>query len=121
LFFQTMVASREDGIAPDQPRALSANPRRIQFLSFTAEEVGPGLSAPIRDACGNTDIVVMIDRDGDGLIVPPSPLPTVTSAETGRVLAPDPAVLPASGVRGEVLFYSAGTGVDGGSIVYSWQ
>ncbi len=121
LFAQTLSGRRADGAAPDLPRAVAANPRRIPFLTFTAAELGEGVNPPIRDALGNTDIVVLVDRDGDGLIPAPSPVPTVTSAETGQVLTPEPAAFPAGGVRAGVLFYSAGSGSSADAIVYSWR
>ena len=121
LYFQTLTGRREDGAAADLPRALAANPRRVAFVAFTGEEVGPVVNSPICDAFGNTDIVVLVDRDGDGLIQVPAPLPTVVSAQTGIVLTPDAAAFPAAGVRAGVLFFSAGTGNSSEDIVYSWR
>lgn len=121
LFVQTLAGRRADGAAPDLARALAANPRRVAFLGFAADELGDGANPLVRDACGNTDIVVLVDRDGDGLIPAPSPLPGVLSAETGRTLAPDAAAFPAGGVRAGVLFYSAGAGRNAEDIVYSWR
>ncbi len=121
LFFQTLTGRREDGGAPDLPRAATANPRRVAFLQFGAEEIGPGLNPPIRDAFGNTDIVVLADRDGDGLIPAPSPIPAVVSVETGRTLTPDAGAFPDGGVRAAVLFYSAGAGRTAEDIIYSWR
>lgn len=121
LFYQTLVGRREDGAAPDLTRALAANPRRVAFLNFGVEELGDGVNPLIRDAFGNTDIVVLVDRDGDGLIPVPSPLPVVVSAETGRTLAPEAAAFPNGGVCASVLFYSAGVGRTAEDIVYSWR
>ncbi len=121
LFFQTLTGRREDGDAPDLPRALAANPRRVAFLTFTADEVGPGANPPISDGFGNTDIVLLVDRDGDGLIPPPAPLAAVVGAQTGATLIPDAAAFPAGGVRAGVLFYSAGAGRNEEDIVYSWR
>lgn len=121
LFVQTLAGRRANGGVPDLVRALAANPRRVAFLSFADDELGDEPSPLVRDACGNTDIVVLVDRDGDGLIPAPSPLPGVLSAETGRTLAPDAAAFPAGGVRAGVLFYSAGAGRNAEDIVYSWR
>ena len=121
LFVQTLTGRRADGAAPDLARALAANPRRVAFLGFAADELGEGANPLVRDACGNTDIVVLVDRDGDGLIPAPSPLPGALSAETGRTLAPDAAAFPAGGVRAGVLFYSAGAGRNAEDIVCSWR
>lgn len=121
LFFQTLTGRREDGTAPDLPRALAANPRRVAFLAFAADELGEGANPPISDAIGNTDLVLLVDRDGDGLILPPSPMPTVAAAQTGLSLTPNATAFPPGGVRAGVLFYSAGTGRDADDIVYSWR
>ncbi len=121
LFFQTLTGRREDGGAADLPRAVAANVRRVALLSFTADELGEGVNPPIRDAFGNTDIVVLVDRDGDGLIAAPRPLPAVVAAATGRTLEPEAAAFPAGGVRASVLFYSAGAGRTADDITYSWR
>lgn len=121
LFFQTLAGRREDGASADLPRAMAANPRRVAFLSFTADELGFGSNPPITDAMGNTDIVVLLDRDGDGVIQSPSPVPAVMGAQTGVSLTPDVAAFPVGGVRGSVLFYSAGAGHSAEDIVYSWR
>lgn len=121
LFFQTLTGRREDGAAPDLPRALAANPRRVAFLTFTVDEVGTGAAPPISDVFGNTDIVLLVDRDGDGLIAAPASLPAVVGALTGVALTPEAGAFPAGGVRAGVLFYSAGAGRSGDDIVYSWK
>ena len=121
LFVQTLTGRRADGAAPDLARALVANPRRVVFLSFGADELGAEANPLVRDAFGNTAIVILVDRDGDGLIPAPSPLPPVLSASTGRPLVPDAAAFPAGGVRAGVLFYSAGAGRNTEDIVCSWR
>jgi prepilin-type N-terminal cleavage/methylation domain-containing protein len=121
LFHQTLVGRREDGAVPDLVRAQAANPRRVAFLNFGVDELGDGVNPPIRDAFGNTDIVILVDRDGDGLIPAPSPIPAVVSVETGRTLTPDAGAFPDGGVRAAVLFYSAGAGRNAEDIIYSWR
>ncbi len=121
LFGQTLTGRRPDGAAADLPRAVAANPRRVAFVSFAADELGDGANPLICDAFGNTSIVVLLDRDGDGLISAPSPLPAVVSAETGRALVPDASAFPPGGVRAGVLFFSAGAGRSADDLVYSWR
>jgi len=121
LFVQTLTGRRADGAALDLARALAANPRRVAFLNFAADELGAGANPPVGDAFGNTDIVVLVDRDGDGMIAAPNPLPAVTAVETGRTLTPDVAAFPAGGVRAGVVFYSAGAGRNAEDIVCSWR
>lgn len=50
LFVQTLTGRRADGAAPDLARALVANPRRVVFLSFGADELGAGANPLVRDA-----------------------------------------------------------------------
>lgn len=118
LFVQTLTGRRADGAAADLPRALAANPRRIAFVVFSADELA---GDTVRDACGNTDIVVLVDRDGDGVISPPTPLPSVLAEETGRTLTPPADLFPAGGLRAGVAFYAAGTGNNADDIVCSWR
>lgn len=121
LFFQTLTGQNGNGGAPDLPRALAANPRRVTFLSFTDDEAGTGANPPIGDAFGNTDIVLLVDRDGDGVIPPPWPLPPVVGEGREIGLVPDATAFPAGGVHAGVLFYSAGAGRTAEDIVYSWR
>ncbi len=121
LFGQALTGRRADGAAADLPRAVAANPRRVAFVSFTADELGDGANPLVCDAFGNTAIVLLVDRDGDGIIPAPSLLPAVVSVETGRSLVPDPAAFPPGGVRAGVVFYSAGAGRTADDIVYSWR
>lgn len=121
LFLETLTGRSETGGAPDLARALAANPRRIGFVAFTAAELGDGSPAPVCDAFGNTDIVILLDRDGDGLIAVPNTIPTVESATTGLTLTPSAALFPAGGIRAGVAFYTAGAGRDAEDIVCSWR
>ena len=121
LFFQSLAGRREDGAAPDLPRALVANPRRLPLLTFGVDELTTGATPAVCDAFGNTDIVVLIDHDGDGVIALPDPMPSVAAAETGRQLTPPAAAFPDGRVRAGVLFYSAGAGRAAEDIVYSWR
>lgn len=121
LFVQTLTGRRADGAVADLARAVAANPRRIGFLAFTAQELGHEPNPEVGDAFGNSQIVMLVDRDGDGLIAAPQPLPAVTSAATGKVLQPPAEAFPAAGVRASVLFYSAGAGGSPEDIVYSWR
>ena len=121
LFFQTLTGRSGTGGAPDLDRAAAANPRRIVFVAFGAAELGTGAHPSVCDDFGNTDIVLLVDRDGDGLIPAPAAPPAVLSAQTGRTLAPPPDAFPADGVRATVAFYSAGAGRDPESVVCSWR
>ncbi len=130
------------------------NRKRQQFVSFDAAEITSrdGVDAgdsevmvdnALKDAFGNVEIVVLVDRNSDGLINT-ADLPsgasnypeviakggkgTLTAARIkARVDSSDPS---GNGVRGDVIFYSPGrgTGIAGapanaiaeGDAVWSW-
>lgn len=116
--------STERNLATGTPAAQ--NRRRIAFLTFAGDEIEPG--GRVTDAFGNTDIAVVFDTDGDG-IIPADAINAVTvgSADQPGVLAgPPAAALPAGGVRAGVVFFSAGAGWSGPgaipeNLVLSWR
>ena len=89
------------------------NRRRVSFYAFSENELdfSSGSNVPyIVDAFGNNDIVIVIDRTGNGIIdqedLDGSDLPTVSPREnTGVSGRPN---LPARGIRAGVIIYSAG-------------
>ncbi|MFT3828435.1 MAG: prepilin-type N-terminal cleavage/methylation domain-containing protein [Opitutaceae bacterium] len=121
LFFQTLAGRKESGGAPDLVRAVATNPRRIAFAAFSAAELDVSSPPLVCDEFGNTDIVLLVDRDGDGVIAAPATPVGVLSAQTGRTLTPPADAFPPGGLRANVAFYSAGAGRDAQSIVYSWR
>jgi prepilin-type N-terminal cleavage/methylation domain-containing protein len=91
----------------------SGNTRNIQFYRFQQDEFdGTGF----RDAFGNTEIIVVFDLDGNGIIQVPNQ--AVVSQATGRSLTPADQ---GQDVRATVLMYSAGRGGDASDIVASWR
>lgn len=121
LFVQTLSGRAGDGSAMDSPRALAANPRRVGFLVFGVEELDADSASLVCDAFGNTEIVLLVDRDGDGIIRVPATIPTVASTANGSALALPPEAFPAAGIRAPVAFYSAGAGRNAEDIVCSWR
>ncbi len=121
LFVQTLAGRRANGEAMNAPRALAANPRRIAFLAFGADELTAEAVPAVCDAFGNTAIVLLVDRDGDGVIAVPTTPPAVEAAATGALLAPPAGAFPAGGIRAPVAFYSAGAGRTADDIVCSWR
>ena len=75
------------------------------------------------DAFGNTEIGVMVDRNGDGLVKPgdDGTVSAVTGVRSGVSSMPAEADLPAAGVRAGVLIYSAGRGTSQSDLILSWK
>lgn len=94
--------------------ASPQNKKRITFCDFSTSDLS---GSRISDAFGNTDIIVLMDRDMNGRIALGTvdyPLSTDTpSVLPGNLQAP----WPDGGLRAGVAFYSAG---DGQRPVTSW-
>jgi len=104
---------------------LFGNKKRITFYSIADSDLS---SALIVDAFGNTDIVVIYDKDGDNMITTAdldsgSSLPTVRGVGSLDNLTPAPktTVSATSGPRASVVFYSAGAASSAADITYSWE
>lgn len=110
--------------------ALNGNTRAIAFYSpADAELVKDAAGATINQLCdpfGNSDVAVLIDANGDGIIsgtelVQPSVRAGNSMTGQGTALTPDADNFPSTGIRAGVLFYSAGPGVTSSDLVYSWK
>jgi prepilin-type N-terminal cleavage/methylation domain-containing protein len=99
----------------------AGNIRSTGFYSFSDDEVDQLASKVIiRDHFGNGDIVVLFDRTQNGVIeigatdkdysFSVGQLPEVTSARTGATFKLTDDAFPSTGVRANVIFYSAGYG-----------
>jgi prepilin-type N-terminal cleavage/methylation domain-containing protein len=113
----SFASTSESGSSPQ-------NPKRIQFLSFGQGEITEN---KIQDAFGNTDIVVLVDKNQDGMIriqtaanndystgdpdFPPNP----TLPDNSTLPSPAPA---GTIIRATVAFYSAGEGQE---VLKSWD
>ena len=121
-FVQTLSGRKLDGSAltADSGGFAAGNIKGIPFCAFSADSLSP--SNDLLDAFGNTEIVVLLDRNLDGVIdveagpdFPATAPLTVPSETTGDPVAVD---LPEVGyIRAGVAFYSAG---DGQRSVTSW-
>lgn len=132
-FVRTLAARNPDGTAVASAADLNGNLKRVSFCTFAGTDfLDPGRpdSAPdfggdelLRDGFGNTEIGVLVDRNGDGLIRPADdgPVAAVRAAGATAGWAPVEADLPAAGVRAGVLFYSAGRGTSAADLVLSWK
>ncbi len=134
-FAAALTAAQLDGtpITGNDTADFFGNKKRTKFYTFADSDFNADRSA-IADAFGNTDIVVVYDRDGNGMITgddfdsatAATAFPPVESA-AGVNLTPAPKVdLAGSGAnktgpRASVIFYSAGKGNNPADIVYSWE
>jgi prepilin-type N-terminal cleavage/methylation domain-containing protein len=132
-FVRTLSGRNPDGAPVADAADLNGNLKRIPFCGFTAADFfdpdQPGGAADysgnelLCDAFGNTEIGVLADRNGDGLIkqTDDGPVAAVHGATGGGDFSPTATDLPSSGVRAGVLFYSAGRGVSAGDLILSWR
>jgi prepilin-type N-terminal cleavage/methylation domain-containing protein len=119
-FVRVLSGRNPDGTVVSDPAMLGGNTRRLAFYTPGATELRNGVLA---DAFGNTEMGVMVDRDGDGWVRPgiDGVVPGVRAADGSGPFTPDANQLPATGVRAEVIFFSAGRGRSAADLVLSWQ
>ncbi len=127
-FFGAMTGKNYDGSTATK---LSGNTKKLSFYSASDSEVtstanGDATTGDLKDAFGNTDIVVFVDTNGDGVINssdnPALSLQSVKSINTGSTWTPTTTnIVVGTGVRAGAIFYSAGKGSAQTDIVYSWQ
>jgi prepilin-type N-terminal cleavage/methylation domain-containing protein len=108
---------------------LHGNTKKLSFYSASDSEVtstanGDAVSGRLKDAFGNTDIAVFVDSNGDGVIKdtdsPALKRAPVTPIDGTARTPATTAFSTSTGVRGGVIFYSAGKGTTDSDIVYSW-
>jgi hypothetical protein len=101
---------------------LCGNKRVMSFYSIADSELNEAKTALV-DAFGNTDIAVLYDTNGDGIITSADgSAVTVASIESPTApLTADFALSATDGPRAGVIFYSAGRGASNTDIVYSWK
>jgi prepilin-type N-terminal cleavage/methylation domain-containing protein len=109
---------------------LNGNMKAISFCPIADSEQVKDTSGVGRDelcdAFGNSEIVVLIDADGNGVIAGPELARRAVRAGNsvvgfGASLEPATERFPASGLRARAVFYSAGAGGTADDIVYSWR
>ena len=122
LFAGALTGRTPDGSAAAPAGNLAGNDRRLSFYTPIAGELEPGLPA-LADAFGNRDIAVLIDRNSDGIINEADRiLVGVTAQDATEVLSPAAEDIDlAAGLRGGVIFYSAGRGRAPADLVLSWK
>lgn len=130
LFHDLLAAKRRDGSAlpaytsstdPQHPEAQ--NRKLIGLCSFSDSDLtNTDSSAPnlIRDAFGNTELAVLVDKNLDGVINSAdygSALPAVNG------LRPPAQDFSASGIRASVIFYAPAPGATAANpeFIFSWK
>ena len=131
-FVRTLGGRNPDGSVA-AAADLNGNTKRIAFCTFTEAdfydpdriEGGADYSGNelLRDAFGNTEIGLLVDHNGDGLVRPGDEGSAVAVASVlgGAAFGPGEADYPAAGVRAGVLFYSAGRGASQADLIMSWR
>ncbi len=132
-FVRTLSGRNGDGTAVASASDLNGNSKRIAFHAFAAcEFIDPahhdncgdgGGQSVLCDAFGNTQIGILVDRNGDGLVIPgdDGTVAPVTGAQGVVALTPSETDLPAAGVHSGVLIYSAGRGASQSDLIMSWK
>jgi len=118
-FHDLLTAKLRDGTGLTSGSAAAAQNRKaISFYSFSEADFTPdGL---IRDAFDNTAIVVLVDKDLDGVIRPGADFTALP--EVGG-MTPTSADFPAGGVRAGVVFYAPAPGATATNpeFIFSWK
>ncbi len=128
--FFAAITGRDFRGGPLSGPALYGNTKAISFCAVSDSERVKDADGVARnelcDAFGNSEIVMLVDADGNGVIsgaelVRP-PVRAGNSAVGFRgILEPPEERFPADGLRARVVFYSAGVGGTPDDIVYSWR
>lgn len=132
-FVRTLSGRNPDGSAVTNVADLNGNTKRITFCAFAEADFldpdrpdgGADYSGNelLCDAFGNTEIGLLMDRNGDGLVKPgdDGTAAAVRGSPGAASFIPDEADLPATGIRASVLFYSAGRGASPADLILSWK
>jgi prepilin-type N-terminal cleavage/methylation domain-containing protein len=127
LFHDLLAGRHRDGSALAASAlpttAAGQNPKLISFYSFAEAELNP--AGMLQDAFGDSEMVVLVDSDLDGLIKAGADftaLPAV-HAPDGTAMVPTSADFPAVGLRAGVVFYSADPRAKAGNplFIFSWK
>lgn len=121
VFVQTLSGRRVDGTliasgTPGDPGYAAGNTKKIGFYSFGEGDLSKEVPPRLQDGFGNTEIVVLLDRDYDGMVRVGTP-GDYASAPSVNGLTPSFA----APIRAGVIFYSAGAGNSSEDIVASWK
>jgi prepilin-type N-terminal cleavage/methylation domain len=110
--------------------ALHGNTKGVMFYTVAESElVKDAAGAAINELCdafGNSEIVMLVDADGNGVIAGGELVRRAVRTGNSRsgfggAVMPPAENFPATGIRAAMVFYSAGAGRDESDIVYSWR
>lgn len=128
--FLAALTGRDQRGQPLSGATLNGNTKAIVFYTVAENELVHGADgaplAELVDAFGNSEIVVLADSDGDGVIAGAELASAAVRAGNsqsgfGPAVTPRPDDFPAAGIRAGVAFYSAGRGTNPEDIIYSWR
>jgi len=126
-FFAALTGKTYSGGTPTD---YYGNTKKLSFYSASESDVtsianGDATDGLLKDAFGNTEIVIFIDSNNDGLVssadTPALSLQSVRSIDGVTVTPTANDISTSAGVRASIIFYSAGKGASASDIVYSWQ
>lgn len=129
LFLAALTGRNHLGM-PLPKAELNGNTKSIAFYTPTdadfAKDAAGAILNELVDAFGNSDIVVLVDSDGNGMIrgselVRRSIRVGNSGANFSHAVVPPIEEFPETGVRAGVLFYSAGRGKVEQDAVLSWR
>ena len=122
LFAGALTGQTLDGRAAADRSQLSGNSRQLRFYYIGEGELNE-TRTELTDAFGNTDIAVIYDKNGDGMIGSADGEVVAVRGQGGTAAwAPGGKDLNlTAGVRAGVIFYSAGNGLEPGDLVLSWK
>ncbi len=110
---------------------LNGNKRRLLLYSFSASELPTAATPFLTDAFGNTEIGILVDSNGDGVIKNGSGpgqdgvLAAVNPVGGGSPFTPSSGSatsdIPTDGIKAGVIFYTAGKDGSASNAVMSWK
>jgi len=130
--FVAALTGHDPAGTPLTGASLFGNLRRARYYSPThsewlVDDTAPATAGELIDGFRNSQLVVMVDRDGDGVIQGAEIVRSALAGGNSRdgftpTVEPVDADLAGSGViRAGVAFYSAGRATAGTDYVFSWK
>lgn len=122
VFAGALTGQALNGSGPPAAGQLAGNSKRLRFYHIGEGELNEGRTE-LTDGFGNTDIAVIYDKNGDGVVDSADGVLRDVHGQEG-VTAWTPAGRDldlAVGVRAGVIFYSAGNGRAPSDLVFSWK
>lgn len=122
FFAGALTGQSLDGSAAASASHLAGNARLLRFYNIGESEMN-ATRRELTDAFGNTDIAVIYDKNGDGMIGSVDGEVVAVRGQNGAgALMPTTEDLNlGTGIRAAVIFYSAGNGTAGSDLVFSWK